>query len=66
MAIGPKTDKQFEAEFDFQALASAEEVKSTPSRLRAAKAAGKKIVAEEKKALAVKQRVARASPRKRR
>ena len=62
-----KSDKQFEAEFDFRALASAEEVKSTPSRLRAAKAAGKKIVAEEKKALTVKQRVvAKPAPRRKR
>ncbi len=53
----PSTDAEWRAEGDFQSLASAEEVKADPTRLRKAKAAGKKVVAREQKALRAKQRV---------
>ena len=65
-AIMAKSDKQFEAEMDFQSLAHAEEIKSSAPRFKAAKTAGKRVVAQEKKALAVKQRVAKPAPRRER
>ncbi len=62
--IMAKSNATWEAESDFRTLASAEEVKSNRARLGKAKRAGAKIVREEKKALIVKQRVAKPAPRK--
>ncbi len=59
-----KAEAKWEAENDFRALAGAEEIKSDRARLGKAKKAGVKIVREERKALIVKQRVAKPAPRK--
>lgn len=60
----PKPNAAWEAESDFRTLAGAEEVKSDRARLGKAKKAGQKIIREEKKALIVKQRVAKPAPKK--
>ncbi len=52
------TDAQFQAQDDFRSLTNAVEVQSDPARLRRAKAAGKKIVVQDQKALAIKKKVA--------
>ncbi len=58
------SEAQFQAEDDFRSLTNAEGVKSDSKRLGAAKRAGKKVVSREKKALAIKQRVAKPTTRK--
>lgn len=56
--IGGKTEKQWRAEADAQTLVSAEEVKSVPARLKAAKVAAKKIATDATKAAKTAKRVA--------
>lgn len=56
--IGGKTDKQWQAESDAHTLVSAEEVKSAPARLKAAKTAAKKMAVDATKAAKTAKRVA--------
>ena len=61
---GPKSEKEWEAESDFNTLARAEEIKADSRRVSRAKKAGSKIVAQERKALVAKTRVATSSGKK--
>ncbi len=54
----PKTEAQFQAEMDAHTLIGAEQVKSTPGRLKRAKVAARKIATEATKAATSAKRVA--------
>ena len=63
----PRTDKEYQARWDAESLIQAEEVKSNPKRLQAAKQAAKVIEKERAEALAAAQKVSTGTrPRRRR
>ena len=60
----PKTEKQWEAESDAGTLAQAEVITNTPTRLRAAKTAAKKLAADQEKQARGMRKVATGKVRK--
>lgn len=58
------SDRQFIAESDARTLAEAEAIKATPSRLRPAKNAAKKLATEAQKQAAGMKKISRAPARK--
>ena len=64
MARLPASEKEWQKEMDANTLAEAEQIKSSPSRLKGAKQAAKRIVKEANSRAKAMQKVASPTPRK--
>ena len=60
----PKSEKQWQAESDARTLAEAEAIKATPSRMRPAKTAAKKLATEAQKQATGMKKISRSPAKK--